>query len=86
MKASPEFVAHIAAALRSLADLSGLEAVKAAHPWVLFAAVSQAATTNPPRVNGTTFTHPAPDGWEDERRRLRDAHIETAVRAALRAI
>lgn len=70
MKASASFTAKLASGFKQLVEKLGIERVQDSPRWSLFWAVSD--------------SHPQSDTeWHQERRALRDAHIETAIKKAL---
>lgn len=83
MKASPHFIAVLAQGIELLRVKYGADAVAACKPWQLFWAVSD--SVSPGHRHNAKVDMPEDAAWAAEKAQLRDVHIETAIKTALKA-
>ena len=82
MKASPHFVSVLRSGLASLRDKYGHDAVANAPLFSLFHAIGD--SVRPGMQHNAKFAAPIDEDFHAEAMRLDDAHIETAMKAAIK--
>lgn len=82
MKASAHFIDTLAQGIRLLRAKYGADAVAACKPFPLYFAVSD--SVRPGFEHNAKVSMPVDLAFDKEARELNDAHIETAIKAAIR--
>ena len=82
MKASQHFIDTITQGIRLLRAKYGADTVAECKPWALFHAVGDSC--RPGMTHNAKVDMPLNEAFHAECRELNDAHIETAIKAAIR--
>lgn len=84
MKASDHFVSTLANGIRLLGVRFGVHIIEKAPRWAIFHKVADAVS--PGARHNADIDMPEDAAWHAERMALTDAHIETAIKAAMARI
>jgi hypothetical protein len=82
MIASPGFVRQIVDGICALREKYGREAVDAASPWAIYYAIHD--SVSPGFQHNRRVDLPDNPAFHEEARSMKDAHIATAIKAAIR--
>lgn len=83
MKASAHFVSVLTTGIRKLNEKFGPDTIAATPRWTIFYAVSDAVTHG--CEHNAKILMDRDDAFHSERMTLKDVHIETAIKVALKA-
>lgn len=83
MKASDHFQARLREGVRACADKYGAEEVRGARPWSVYFVIHDALVDGH-QHNAKINLGGVDPAWSAEAKELKDAHIETAIKAAVR--